>query len=110
MRLDRTLTIYACQADGCTAFVGADDEGSPDGGHGWNPDGWPHCTKHQRPMQPVKVEEVRAIPHEHPAGCFYGSFVEAYDDKWHIPHGADCKLDHGEEPIQLLPPGGPDDP
>lgn len=42
---------------------------------------------------------------DHPAGCFYGSFIGAYPDAWHIPYGVECELDHGDEPIHLLPPG-----
>lgn len=107
-RLDRTVTIYVCTAEGCPAFFGCDvDGGDPDGDLGWNPDGWPRCTEHKRPMQPVRVEAVRAVPHEHPAGCFYGSFAEAYPDAWHIPHDSGCRLDHGENPIQLEPPSAP---
>lgn len=111
-RLIRTLTIYVCTMDGCPAFFGINDEASeyapdlPNGDHGWDPDGWPHCSEHSRPMRPVRVEAVRTIPHQHPAGCFYGSFMDAYPDAWHIPHGADCRLDHGEKPIRLERPGG----
>lgn len=46
---------------------------------------------------------------DHPAGCFYGSFAEAYPDAWHIPHSADCGLPHGPSPIQLGTPGEADD-
>lgn len=70
-RLTRTVTIYVCPVDECPAFFGINDEASehapdlPNGDHGWDPDGWPHCSDHSRPMRPVKVEPVRAIPHEH---------------------------------------------
>lgn len=49
----------------------------------------------------VLLEIANADPHEHPAGCFYGSFAEAYPDAWHIPQGVECELDHGENPIRL---------
>ena len=106
-RLDRTLTIYVCPAKACPAFFGIDsDTEDGSGDHGWNPDGWPHCSEHKRPMRPVRVEEVRSVPHEHPAGCFYGSFADAYPDAWHIPHGVECRLDHGTSPIHLNAPSG----
>lgn len=38
---------------------------------------------------------------DHPAGCFWGSFMGAYQDRWHIPYGVDCPLDHGDDPIRL---------
>ena len=38
---------------------------------------------------------------EHTAGCFYGSFLGAYSDRWHIPSGVECSLDHGDNPIRL---------
>lgn len=41
---------------------------------------------------------------EHPAGCFYGSFLAAYPDAWHIPFDVDCPLDHGKNPIRLEAP------
>lgn len=111
-RLTRTLTIYVCPVDGCPMFFGINDEASdyapdlPNGDHGWDPDGWPRCSDHSRPMRPVKVEPVRAHPNEHPSGCFYGSFMDAYDDRWHIPYGVSCELDHGATPIHLEAPGG----
>lgn len=100
-RLQRTLTIYVCAVKGCQSFFGIDDPDAPDGDHGWNPDGWPRCSTHERPMRPVRVEEVRESPADHPAGCFYGSFAEAYDEAWHIPAGVECGLDHGAKPIRL---------
>jgi hypothetical protein len=104
-RLTRTVILYCCPVEGCSMFIGTDYSGAPDGYQGWNPDGWPRCTTHQRPALPVRVEAVREDPSTHPAGCFYGSFAEAYPDKWHIPYGVECGLDHGIDPIQLERPG-----
>lgn len=38
---------------------------------------------------------------DHPAGCFYGSFVGAYPDAWHIPKDSKCDLPHGDDAIYL---------
>jgi hypothetical protein len=100
-RLSRTVILYACPIEGCPMFMGTETDDDPNGGHGWNPDGWPRCTTHQRPALPVKVEAVRGSPIDHPAGCFYGSFAGAYSDRWHIPQGVECGLDHGEDPMRL---------
>ncbi len=98
--LERTVVVYACPTRACPAFLGIDGENTADGSHGDDPHGWPHCPTHGLPMRPVRVEEVRPVPTDHPAGCFYGSFG-GYDDNWHIPAEAQCGLDHGERPIQL---------
>ncbi len=45
--------------------------------------------------QQITAEQIK----DHPAGCFYGSFVNAYANKWHVVLG--CELDHGAEPIFL---------
>jgi hypothetical protein len=41
---------------------------------------------------------------DHPQGCFYGSFLGAYPDRWHIPFDSNCPLDHGDDPIRLDAP------
>lgn len=54
-----------------------------------------------RRAQWAEWEAKGLIAEDHPAGCFYGSFAGAYPDKWHIPAGADCPLNHGPDPILL---------
>lgn len=50
----------------------------------------------------AEMERAEAkLPEDHPAGCFFGSFAGAYSDRWHIPAGVDCPLDHGTDPIRL---------
>lgn len=51
-------------------------------------------------------ERKGLIVEDHPAGCFYGTFLDAYPDNWHIPYGVECELPHGPDPIQLQAPGG----
>lgn len=60
---------------------------------------------HRRTVETLKAE-ARGIDltMDHPAGCFYGSFANAYPDIWHIPWNADCPFDHGEDATRLLPP------
>lgn len=51
-----TLTVYECPEAGCPAFFGCDlDTQDGRGDYGPNPDGWPRCEVHDRPMQPVAM-------------------------------------------------------
>lgn len=57
------VTIYACPVEGCPSFIGMDTDSEDGRGDlGWNPDGWPRCTDHNRPMKPIKVAPPRKTP------------------------------------------------
>lgn len=43
---------------------------------------------------------------EHGSGCFYGSFVGAYPDAWHLPFPYACTEPHPLGIIYLGPGGG----
>jgi hypothetical protein len=63
---------------------------------------WPTMERSYR----AQINDLWKRVGDHPAGCFYGSFAEAYPDNWHIPWNVDCPLDHGPDPIKLQPPSG----